>query len=373
MIKKRKIFFVMAGGGHETDRHYYDTIKNRRSVNEFSKFLNSKEIQKLNEYSHGRPYAVWGAVPGPSNIRNWDTMEEGDYVMVYRKGKIILAAEIATKVRSADLAKYFWQEDNQGRTWEYIYFMINDVAFNVDMTKLNKYLGYTQVYRPQGFMAIKQEKVDKLLSVYGDLISLLQKLDSGQELEEIEFEKNKIISEVIEEKIEKAPTEHTEIQWRLIHLGNKSNFDVWVPSADQSKEFDGKKFRDFVIKEFQETIDVPLYIKNIDTVWKLGHSIKSAFEIEHSTSVYSGILRLSDLRTLTPNSTYPFFIVADRKRKNKVFTELRRPTFSNNYLALDRIIKFLSYDSVRELDHNFKGNKEDLNINWLLEKAESLT
>lgn len=363
----------MAGGGHETDRHYYDTIKNRRSVDEFSKFLNPEEIQKLNKYSHGRPYAVWGAVPGPSNIRNWETMEEGDYVMVYRRGKVILAAEIAMKIKNANLAKYFWQEDKKGRTWEYIYFMINDVAFNVDIAKLNKYLGYSQVYRPQGFMAIKQEKVDELLSVYGDLISLLQKLDSGQELKEIEFEKNKIIDEIVEEKIKKAPTEHTEMQWRLIRLGNKSNFDVWVPVADQSKEFDGKKFRDFIIKEFQETIDVPAYIKNIDTVWKLGHSIKSAFEIEHSTSVYSGILRLSDLRALTPNSTYPFFIVANRERKNKVFKELRRPTFSNNYLALDRVIKFLSYDSVRELDENFKGDKMDLSIDWLLEKAESST
>jgi hypothetical protein len=361
----------MAGGGHDTDRHYYDTIKTRRSVDEFGKFLKPEEVEKLNKYSHGRPYAVWGGVPGPSNIRNWETMEEGDYVMVYRGGKIILAAEIAIKVRNADLAKYFWQEDEQGKTWEYIYFMINDVSFNVDMAKLNKYLGYNETYHPMGFMAIQQEKANQLLSVYGDLISLLQKLDSGKELEEIEFTKKKIINEIIEEKIEKAPTEHTEMQWRLIRLGNKSNFDVWVPIADQSKEFDGNKFRDFVIKEFQETIDVPVYIKNIDTVWKLGHSIKSAFEIEHSTSIYSGILRLSDLRSLTPNSIYPFFIVANRERKNKVFEQLRRPTFSNNYLSLDQIVKFLSYDSVRELDENFKEDKTGFNIDWLIKKAES--
>jgi len=371
MNKKRKIFFVMAGGGHETDRHYYDTIKTRRSVDEFGKFLKQEETEKLYRYSHGRPYAVWGAVPGPSNIRNWEAMEEGDYVMVYRQGKIILAAEIAMKVKNANLAKHFWREDKNGVTWEYIYFMINDVAFDVEMTNLNKYLGYDEIYHPQGFMAIKQEKVDQLLSAYGDLISLLQKLDSGQKIEEIEFTKNKIIDEVIEEKIEKAPTEHTEMQWRLIRLGNKSHFDVWVPAVDQLKEFDGNKFKDFVIKEFQETIDIPSYIKNIDTVWKLGHSIKSAFEIEHSTSIYSGILRLSDLRALTPNSIYPFFIVANRERKNKVFDQLRRPTFSNDYLYLDKIVKFLSYDSVRELDEGFKEEKAGFNIDWLTQKGES--
>lgn len=371
MQKSKKIFFVMAGGGHDTDRHYQDTIKRRRSVEEFGKFLKENEVILLSKYSHGRPYAVWGAVPGSSNIRNWETMDEGDYVLVYREGKIILAAEIAMKVKNEELAKYFWNEDKEGKTWELIYFMINDVAFDLNITTLNKYLGYEENYHPQGFMAIKQDKTDKLLSEYGDLISLLEKLSSGLELEKINVEKKKIINEVVSEKIAKAPTEHTEMQWRLISLGNKSHFDVWVPVADQSLEFDGNKFRECVVKEFQESIDVPMYIKNIDTVWKLGHSIKSAFEVEHSTSIYSGILRLSDLRSLTPNSTYPLFIVADRNRKNKVFEQLRRPTFSNDFLALDKVVKFISYDNVRFLDESIKESEFGFNIDWLLEKAES--
>jgi hypothetical protein len=366
----KKIFFVMAGGGHETDRHYYDTIEKRRSVDEFGRYLKDEEITKLKEYSHGRPYAVWGAVPGPSNIRNWEAMDEGDYVMVYRRGKIVLAAEVAMKIKNANLAKYFWRVDSDGETWEYIYFMINDVPFNLEISKLNKYLGYEDNYHPQGFMAINQEKANQLLLSYGDLISLLEKLSTGKELEKIEFEKKEIISNVIDEQIEKSPTEHTEMQWRLIRLGNKANFDVWVPAADQPKEFDGNKFKDFVIKKFQESIDIPPYIKNIDTVWKLGYSIKSAFEIEHSTSIYSGILRLSDLRSLTPNSTYPLFIVANRERKNKVFEQLRRPTFSNYYLALDKCVKFLSYDVIRKLDAETKKEQLGLNMDWILKEAE---
>jgi hypothetical protein len=373
MKKNRKIFFVMAGGGHETDRHYQDTIKTRRFVGEFGKFLNNEINEKLINYSHDRPYAVWGAVPGPSNIRNWETMEEGDYVMVYRNGKIILAAEIALKVRNKDLARFFWKEDTDGKTWELIYFMINDVSFDLPIEKLNKYLGYESNYHPQGFMAIKQDKTDKLLSIYGDLISLLQKLSGGEELEKIEFEKKQIVNEVIDENIDRIPTEHTEMQWRLIRLGIQANFDVWIPSGDQSKEFKGNKFREFVLKEFQTSIDVPTYIRNIDTVWKLGYSIKSAFEIEHSTSIYSGILRLSDLRSLTPNSTYPLFIVANRERKNKVFEQLRRPTFSNEYLSLDKVVKFISYDSIIDHDETSKNNQISLNIDWLTKEAESVS
>jgi hypothetical protein len=250
--------------------------------------------------------------------------------------------------------------------------MINDVSLDIEISKLSKYLGYEENFHPQKFMAINQDKANQLLSVYGDLISLLENLSVGKELEKIEVEKKEIINTFIDEQVEKSPTEHTEIQWRLIRLGNKANFDVWVPSADQPKEYDGNKFKDFVIKTFQESIDVPSYIKNIDTVWKLGYSIKSAFEIEHSTSIYSGILRLSDLRSLTPNSTYPLFIVANSERKNKVFEQLRRPTFSNEYLALDKCVKYLSYNAVRKLDTEAKKELMGLNIEWLLKEAEAV-
>jgi len=124
-----------------------------------------------------------------------------------------------------------------------------------------------------------------------------------------------------------------------------------VPRSDQPKEYDGNKFRDHVLREFHEALDVPRSIENIDGVWKFGpYSIKSAFEIEHSTSVYSGILRLSDLRAEAPNSTYPLLIVAAENRKRKVFEELKRPTFSGPCLRLNEVIRFLGYEKLREID-----------------------
>lgn len=369
MQKQRKIFFTVASGGHETDRHYYDTIKNKRSVSEISKFLSEELSTKLENYVHGRPYAVWGAVPGSSNIRTWETMEPGDYVMVYRDGKIIAAAEVAGKIRNPQVAEFFWQKDDNGLTWEYIYFLTNVIEVNVSMQALNHYLGYSENYFPRGFMAIEQEKVNKLLQGYGDLLSLLQKLEKGEKLEQIEIDR-KEIQKFIDEKIEKAPTEHTEMQWHLISIGNKTKLDVWVPPADQGKNYKENIFRDHVLKEFTESMDVPAYIKNIDTVWKLGLSIKAAFEIENSTSIYSGILRLSDLRALAPNSNYPMFIVADRNRRSRVFEQLKRPTFSNEYLNLDKFVKYLSYDKVRELDD--QSGKQMFETDFMSSAAESV-
>lgn len=369
MNKTRKIFFVVASGGHETDRHFYDTIERKRTVDEAEEFLTPQEINLLKTDYHGGPFAVWGAVPGTGNIRTWDSMETGDYVFIYKSGKIIFAAEVALKTRNPKMAEYLWNKDSNGNTWEYMYFLINPQKTDVSMAKLNPYLGYSENYFPRGFMSIDQTKVNGLLENYGDAFSTLQNIAKGKKLEQVaKITKQEI--EEIDERVERAPTEHDEMQWRLIRLGKKTKVDVWVPKNDQGKSYEGNVFKNEVLREFQETLDVPVYIKNIDVVWKYGYSIKSAFEIEHSTSVYSGILRLSDLKALTPNSVYPLFIVADRSRKNKVFSELKRPTFNNAYLHLPEEVAFLSYDKVRELDESLKGQDSNLSLDFLTSQSE---
>ena len=106
--------------------------------------------------------------------------------------------------------------------------------------------------------------------------------------------------------------------------------------------------------------------------WKFGpYSIKSAFEIEHSTSIYSGILRLSDLRAEAPNSNYPLFIVASEDRRRRVFEELKRPTFSGPCLRLNEVIRFLGYAKIREIDEVSKNSK-DFDVNVLLAAGESV-
>jgi hypothetical protein len=47
-----------------------------------------------------------------------------------------------------------------------------------------------------------------------------------------------------------------------------------------------------------------------DVVWKEEFRIDAAFEIENSTSIYSGLLRFADLTMVAPNTIYPLFIVS---------------------------------------------------------------
>lgn len=91
-------------------------------------------------------------------------------------------------------------------------------------------------------------------------------------------------------------------------------------------------------------------IEQIDVLWLKRRSIVRAFEVEHSTSIYSGILRMADLLALQPNMDIKLHLVAPASRREKVFMELQRPVFS--FLErgpLSDICTFISYDSVYDL------------------------
>lgn len=353
----RKVFLVVAGGNAAAQRHFEDTLQRKRTLDEVRQFLPQREIENLEKIYHGSDFIVWGAVPGPMNENRWEKMAPGDVVLIYNSGRIRFAGEIAAKVRNRDLARYFWREDEGGSTWELMYFIVNEEKTDVPIEKLNPLFGYQPHYRPQGFSMINEDAVLRFAQDYGDILGVLKTLERGETLIHIPT-RNAAISARIDERIERVPTEHDEMQWRLIRLGQLAKCNVWVPRNDQPKQYQGHQFRDFVLHEFHQTMDVPRSIENIDVVWKLGpYSIKSAFEIEHSTSIYSGILRLSDLRAEAPNSNYPLFIVASEDRRRRVFDELRRPTFSGPCLRLNEVIRFLGYEKVREIDESSKDSK----------------
>jgi hypothetical protein len=354
----RNVFLVVAGGNSAAERHFEDTVQRKRTLEEVKPFVQPNEIENLERIYHGSDFIVWGAVPGPMNENRWEKMTPGDVVLIYNKGRIRFAGEIAAKARNRDLARYFWKDNDAGSTWELMYFIVNEERTDVPIEKLNPLFGYQSTYRPQGFSMINEAAVSAFASDYGDILGVLKTLEKGEELIHLPAHREQVIAQ-LDEHIERVTTEHDEMQWRLIRLGQLAKCDVWVPRNDQPKQYDGHQFRDFVLHEFHQTMDVPRSIENIDVVWKFGpYSIKSAFEIEHSTSVYSGILRLSDLRAEAPNSNYPLFIVASEERRRKVFDELRRPTFSGPCLRLNEVIRFLGYKTVRELYESYKNASE---------------
>lgn len=360
----KKAFFVVASGGHDTDLHFRDTIQNKRNASEIKSFISQDQAEDLLKIYKGRSFAVWGGVPGEGNIRTWHSMKEGDYVLIYRSGKIILIGEVAYKIKNEKLAEFFWGKNKNNKTWEYIYFIINDEPLDLPVKQLNKYIGYSLDSFPRGFSGITDSKLQKIYRDYGDIYDLVIGLDRGYEIKEIQEVREKLAKKTSEETLaeaeEKEPSEHDEIQWRLIKIGLASGNDVWVARNDKRNIFGGEKFEDFTLADFPQIgldPDSSKTVEYIDDVWLRGKRIVSAFEVEHSTSVYSGVLRLADLKILQPNIVFPLFIVAPEKRKAKVFQELKRPTFSNEHIRMDEAVKFIAYEKVREVSENYVDKK----------------
>jgi type II restriction enzyme len=139
---------------------------------------------------------------------------------------------------------------------------------------------------------------------------------------------------------------HTEMQGWLRDLGRALGFDVWIAANDRSRPFLGGRLDDGCLPELPVKLrDAPGAdaVRLIDVLWLAkndGH-VSAAFEVEHTTSIYSGIVRLLDLALGAPsNATRGLFLVAPDDRENEVRTQLGRPAFRR---VLDLNVRYLPY------------------------------
>ncbi len=159
--------------------------------------------------------------------------------------------------------------------------------------------------------------------------------------------------EIVEAQDETTLRESLRVQAALAKIGEKMGFKIWLPRSDRTRVLqDWKPEAGVLLDELPLNYDqVTLKtIEQIDVLWLRRRAIVRAFEVEHTTSIYSGILRMADLLALQPNMDIKLHLVAPTSRRDKVFQEIQRPVFS----LLERgpladSCTFISYDSLFEL------------------------
>jgi hypothetical protein len=147
--------------------------------------------------------------------------------------------------------------------------------------------------------------------------------------------------------------ESIKVQALIATVGAQMGMKIWIPRADRAAVLKvWKNHGSDLIERLPLNYDDTTLrtIEQIDVLWLRGRSIVRAFEVEHTTSVYSGILRMADLLALQPNMDIKLHIVAPEVKREKVFQEIRRPVFSLLERGpLAESCTYLSYDSLREL------------------------
>lgn len=180
--------------------------------------------------------------------------------------------------------------------------------------------------------------------------------------------------------VEKSERAHTEMQFLLMRLGSELGLPVYVARNDRKGEWHGQR-----LEELPGTVDrLPNHIgldpktnretvQFIDVLWleKGGKSVRAAFEVESTTSIYSGLLRMSDLLATYPNLTIPLFVVAPESRREKVMLEAQRPTFDRLEPPLSQVVRFIPFEGLRDAMESNAEVLPYLNIEWLQSISES--
>ncbi|MCX6376105.1 MAG: EVE domain-containing protein [Armatimonadetes bacterium] len=173
----------------------------------------------------------------------------------------------------------------------------------------------------------------------------------------------------------KEPRAHSEMQWLLLKLGSDMGLGVWAARNDRNREVGGRKFAK--LPGFKSELPVHFdeatnrTIELIDVLWLQGNTIVAAFEIESTTSIYSGLLRMSDLIAMQPNLNIPLYLVAPEERREKVLTEVNRPTFSRLKPPMSQMCRFLSFQALRKSIDGVASYVKHVKPEFLLEVAES--
>ncbi len=142
---------------------------------------------------------------------------------------------------------------------------------------------------------------------------------------------------------------HTQIQGWLRDMGKALGFDVWIASNDRGREHADGFLGDGCLQQWPGGNGQGLdSVRLIDVIWLEQGSaqVAAAFEVEHSTSIYSGIVRMLDLALGTQvGATSTLFLVAPDNRRDEVMQQLKRPAFSR---VSELGIRYLPYSQLKE-------------------------
>ncbi len=208
-----------------------------------------------------------------------------------------------------------------------------------DKKKLGSWSEYLKIR--EVLMDVNKQYKNEFSSDLGAIAGLLfeigtQKLLLGNDEYLSEKERNKIEtlivkrqSEIQEDKEEESI--HTEMQYHLLKIGAALGYDVICAQNDKSKSFSNSNFSFLCLSDFpamNTDKDTGNTIKMIDILWfeKSTNNIIGAFEVEKSTSIYSGILRLTDLAYSIADGDEVFYIIIPDNREKDVRMQLSRPS-----------------------------------------------
>lgn len=181
-------------GNKDARAHFVDTIENTVEISEIEGYLSQTELEIIKElYPEGK-LRIWGVTRGINerNKKYWDKINKGDITLLSKDGQIFASTTTTFKIHNKLLARALWNENKEGNTWEFIYFVDELRFLSIPYKEFNKCVGYKENFVIQGFSILDEEKSQNILDQYNlesDIHinapnkSELRKIYSNQELD----------------------------------------------------------------------------------------------------------------------------------------------------------------------------------------------
>lgn len=158
-------------------KHFEDTVQNGVLLGSLEGRISQKEFSELQSLGSDL-VRVWGFTPdlngqAPSA---WAELSGGDLVLFYKLRSFYYLSKVFFKIHNPDLAREWWGVDDEGRTWEYIYFILQGEQIEIPFDP--SVLGYKENYIQQKTQLLTDEQT-------ANMLDYIQGFQSGQFTEDI--------------------------------------------------------------------------------------------------------------------------------------------------------------------------------------------
>jgi hypothetical protein len=177
------IFLIyMPPGNAEAMAHYEDTIKRKVTLDRVAPYLTRNEVSRLRGLFGDRRLAIWGSRNSTANRAKFERMSPGDDLLIVEGHRVRFVGKIALRTVNAALSRELWQQFQEASVsgWELIYFVANPLELDISFSSFAQLAGFEHGFQLRGFTRLATERATTLFAKYGDLYSVLLRLQQNQ-------------------------------------------------------------------------------------------------------------------------------------------------------------------------------------------------
>ena len=198
---------IQPAGGQAARRHFANTIERPVPLESLRRFVSADDVSGLERIYPEQQVPTWGITPGKGgvNVSTWQQIDAGDVALFVGGGQVFASGLITFKTTNAELAEALWGTDEEGQTWQYLYFLGRVQRHAISYAEFNQAAGYKQGFIPRGAIVLKEPRSTSVLQLIRP--DLLGRSEQQPAQEQVAADGQPVMQPAVE-SAEQAPREY---------------------------------------------------------------------------------------------------------------------------------------------------------------------